>query len=505
MEAYADLGWPGRGTTGRTRPTIRPLRAPLALVGGAPLRPSPLREIERLAREFAGVADLDGAIAQAYKRALALTGAAKPPVLAERTALVAFAADMVAALAAQLVLHDDGLRAMVDQLQARAMIPRRVLGREALRAPQLLQLPPPLAVDVQLGLLLAFTEARAATLWVQTPGRDATMLAGAGEVDVMPADAQAIAGRIIVGETVTARAEGDLAAAEIHRWQKPPAALLVFGTDALSPDRRLLLESAEPGLALALERQEPADGAAPVGSSAMGSCSGDGGQQEPVTAAERRLTRLRFDLHDGPQQDILMLADDLKLFRSQLESVLAGDQCDHLLGRVDDLEARLIALDGDLRRISVSVQSPFLHQKSFEDALDTVIEGFTARTGLTPSVTVTGDFTTLTDSQHITLLGLIREALSNVREHSHADHVEVAVSTDGGAVTASVTDDGRGFDPEAMLVRAARHGRLGLVGMHERVRLLGGCTTIASKPGGPTMVAATLPPAPPKAPRRADR
>jgi signal transduction histidine kinase len=56
-----------------------------------------------------------------------------------------------------------------------------------------------------------------------------------------------------------------------------------------------------------------------------------------------------------------------------------------------------------------------------------------------------------------------------------------------------VTDDGCGFDPETSLVRAARDGHLGLVGMYERVRLLGGRTQIDSRPGGPTVISVTLP------------
>ena len=173
----------------------------------------------------------------------------------------------------------------------------------------------------------------------------------------------------------------------------------------------------------------------------------------------------------------------------------------------DDLRSFLRALekDGDLRRISVSVESPFRHQKSLQTALGDLIESFSQRSGLIPAVTLTGDFTGLTDSQHITLLQLIREALSNIREHSRADEVTVSVSAAAGAVSASVTDNGRGFDPETVLVSAARRGHLGLVGMHERVRFLGGSTQITSRPGGPTAVEATLPPPPVGAPRRTDR
>ena len=59
-------------------------------------------------------------------------------------------------------------------------------------------------------------------------------------------------------------------------------------------------------------------------------------------------------------------------------------------------------------------------------------------------------------------------------------------------VEAQVTDNGCGFDPEQTLIRAAQAGRLGLVAMHERVRLLGGRCRIDSQPGGPTVVSVAL-------------
>src|SRR5207247_1575880 len=69
-----------------------------------------------------------------------------------------------------------------------------------------------------------------------------------------------------------------------------------------------------------------------------------------VEAAERRLARLGFDLHDGPVQEIMALGAELRLFREQLRRTLGGHrQSAIILGRVDDLEARLVALDGELR------------------------------------------------------------------------------------------------------------------------------------------------------------
>ena len=58
---------------------------------------------------------------------------------------------------------------------------------------------------------------------------------------------------------------------------------------------------------------------------------------------------------------------------------------------------------------------------------------------------------------------------------------------------AQIVDDGRGFEVAKTLIRAAKRGRLGLVGMGERVRLLGGSFDVDSRPGGPTSISLVLP------------
>ena len=108
---------------------------------------------------------------------------------------------------------------------------------------------------------------------------------------------------------------------------------------------------------------------------------GNGSGSGPPGSTERLLSRLRFDLHDGPQQDVIMLAEDLRLFRDQLAGVIDDAQTrDRVLGRIDDLQARLVAVDGDLRRISASLQSPFLKRQRLPDAITELAEAFTSRT-----------------------------------------------------------------------------------------------------------------------------
>ena len=215
---------------------------------------------------------------------------------------------------------------------------------------------------------------------------------------------------------------------------------------------------------------------------------------DPGARAIRQLARLRFDIHDGPQQDLVLLGEDLRLLYEQVAAVLDGHPArGRVLGHIEDLQARLTVLDGDVRRISGELESPFLSDRTFVESLEEVLAAVRDRAELVVEMSLNGEFDGLTDSQQITLLALIREALNNVREHAEAEHAWVIVKVDADGVEASVRDDGIGFEPETALVRAARDGHLGLVGMHERVQMLGGDTTISSQPGGPTIISARLP------------
>jgi signal transduction histidine kinase len=219
-----------------------------------------------------------------------------------------------------------------------------------------------------------------------------------------------------------------------------------------------------------------------------------GGDDDPlIVALQRRLNRLRFDLHDGPQQEVHLLAQDLRLFRRQLGPMIDGHpDRDRALGRLDDLDAQLVALDADLRRLSTAARSPLL-EESLADGLAQLAEAFHRRTGIVPRTEVSGSVDELTDSQQIAVLSIVRESLSNIRRHSEADNVEIAIAAGEESIVVEVRDDGSGFAPEVEAPAAARSGHLGLVGMRERTEMLGGRTEIDSVPGGPTVVSASLP------------
>jgi signal transduction histidine kinase len=214
-----------------------------------------------------------------------------------------------------------------------------------------------------------------------------------------------------------------------------------------------------------------------------------------LEAADRRLTRLGFDLHDGPLQELLLLGEDMRMFGEQLASVLGDrDEARLLRGRLEDLEARSIALERGLRQISTAAGASVQTDRPFADAVHELTNTFTARAGIAPSVSIEGGLSSMSPSQRIALLSVVGEALNNVREHGRtATEVDVAIRLGADGVRARVRDNGCGFDVETALLDAARRGRIGLAGIYERVRLLDGECVVESRPGGPTTVSLKLP------------
>jgi signal transduction histidine kinase len=219
-------------------------------------------------------------------------------------------------------------------------------------------------------------------------------------------------------------------------------------------------------------------------------------EREPQLAAanERLLVRLGLDLHDGPLQLVSALAQDVRLLREQLVGLVASDHRDVVVGRFADLHSQLAELHQDLRDLAHSLEPRSLLQQPLPEAVGRELAALNRRTGISTSIVVDGAFDALSASQRIALLRVLQEALSNIRQHSGSGEVFVTLREDVEGVCLEIRDDGHGFDPEHVVPAEDGESGLGLVGMRERLRLLGGRLEIESAPGRPTIVRAKLPP-----------
>jgi len=351
-------------------------------------------------------------------------------------------------------------------------------GREALRCPSLLALEPARATETVLRVLLACGGPRTVSLWAAGPTGQLAEIGCAGPMRPRAAAARLVR-KLIAGANVPARREA--VGVAVRRAGLPAAALVAIPRDGGVRLTRALLEDAAGTLAAILERETLL---------ARNASS----ERALVQASERRLTRLGFDLHDGPLQELVLLGEDLALFREQLDVVLEGRRGKDLLGgRLDDLDARLLSVERGLRRISTSVHAGVMVSRRFTDSFADMLTPFCTRTGIEPEVELKGDLDAISQSQRMALLSVFGEALNNIREHSGATSVTISIVSDESGVRARVLDNGHGFDVEEELLRAARRGHMGLAGVYERVRLLGGHCRIESRAGGPSEIAIALP------------
>jgi signal transduction histidine kinase len=212
-----------------------------------------------------------------------------------------------------------------------------------------------------------------------------------------------------------------------------------------------------------------------------------------VRSSERRMTRIGFDLHDGALQDVALMVGELKAVTDELAR--AGGSArfgSELIGRVEDLAGLAEYLNENLREVANSLDASSEMRRPFGSALNSILRAFTVRTGVEPDLEITGDIDGLSESQRIALLRVAQECLTNVREHSGADRVRLTINAGPTKVEATIEDNGRGFEVDAALRDSARRGRMGLIGIMERIRLLGGFCDIQSSPGAGSRISLSV-------------
>jgi len=405
------------------------------------------------------------------------------PLCGEGRACLAFASRALCGLALEGETSAEAVDGLVEALAGKLDLPVAqaafVLLDAASSEPSLLEIPPSVAIDAQLLLLQLLAPVHGVSLWRRDLEGSTTCIAHAHGAR------QGGRTRTLAALTIEGGREGRAGkrapqhAVPVYRWQRPHAALAAAAEETSETAFAALRLTASRLTAL-LERQMLLERNAKH-------------ERSLVESSERRLTRLGYDLHDGPMQELVVLAYDLMAMRRRVDALVDDDGRLDVAPAFDALHERVVEIDRSLRELAQSLEARSLVEQPIRHLLEREIGSLVERCEIEADLSVTGDVDSLTTSQRLTLFRVIQEALTNVREHSGASRVTVRVESERGNVTATVIDDGVGFEVSSELVSAARRGRLGLVGVHERVRLLGGSFEVVSRTGGPTRLTLTLP------------
>lgn len=186
-----------------------------------------------------------------------------------------------------------------------------------------------------------------------------------------------------------------------------------------------------------------------------------------LLAREQERTRIAQDLHDGPLQSAIVLWRKLDpCDQPPTEAVHA--KLRSAQGAVEDLAAELRGFSRDLR-------PPVLKDLGLLAALRAETAGFERRTGITTVFLASGSEPAgLSGEAALMLFRVCQEALRNVERHAQAGQVLVDVEAGASTITVRIKDDGCGITELPTPAELLSENRLGIVGMVERARLVGG-------------------------------
>jgi PAS domain S-box-containing protein len=204
---------------------------------------------------------------------------------------------------------------------------------------------------------------------------------------------------------------------------------------------------------------------------------------EASGAREQEKARIARELHDDLAQSLTALKMDIHWLREH-----CGNDTAAVRGKLDSMESMLDASTASTRRIAADLRPPVLDDLGLAPALQWLVQGFRQRSEIPCDLDMEEDFE-LGEPHATAVFRIVQESLANVRKHAHAHHVQVGVERGAEAVTLRVRDDGVGFATTG----ARRPESLGLLGLRERARLLGGSVAIVSTPGAGTTVQVQLP------------
>jgi len=154
---------------------------------------------------------------------------------------------------------------------------------------------------------------------------------------------------------------------------------------------------------------------------------------------------------------------------------------------------RLVEKSVDIvHRFARELRPAMLDDLGLIPALYSYLKGFTEATGIRVSLTAFAGVKELSNAKRTALYRVAQEALTNIARHAQASRGKVIIERLANDVRMQIKDDGKSFDVERVL-RFRRIRRLGLLGMRERVEMIGGRFTVESAPGQGTTIQVWIP------------
>lgn len=194
---------------------------------------------------------------------------------------------------------------------------------------------------------------------------------------------------------------------------------------------------------------------------------------------ERR--RLARELHDGATQNLIALAMNMASLR---KGTLSGDREAALMSDSVRLIQESIR---ELRTTSHLLHPPLIDEMGLPVTLRSYVEGFEVRSGICVALTLDPRLPRLQHDLELAIFRIVQESLTNIHRHSHSPRASILLACKSTEIHLAISDEGTGIPPEVLARTELGTAGVGIAGMRERVRLLGGRFEICSGHLGTTI------------------
>ncbi len=211
-------------------------------------------------------------------------------------------------------------------------------------------------------------------------------------------------------------------------------------------------------------------------------------QRRLLTQREQERKHLARELHDQVIQDLLGV-------NYQLEEIGEDDEVESDLSeRLGRVRHHIRTFVDDLRRICENLRPPVIDSLGLGVALESYAEGWSERHGIRVSLELNSNLSRLPEATELSIFRIVQEGLNNIRKHAKATTVKISLKhTSPRMIQILIADNGQGIATDFDLSALTSQGHYGLLGISERVALLGGRLKIQNQTDGGLFLQVEIP------------
>ncbi|NUM48746.1 MAG: ATP-binding cassette domain-containing protein [Anaerolineales bacterium] len=211
-------------------------------------------------------------------------------------------------------------------------------------------------------------------------------------------------------------------------------------------------------------------------------------QRRLLSEREEERKRLARELHDQLIQDMLSINYELEGVETEHPTSPA------LANELAEVRQSIRELVDSLRRICSDLRPPTIDSLGLGAALQSYTREWSLRTGSKVLLHLDPNLGRLPETTELSIFRIVQEGLNNARRHAHATSVQINLQhTTPRNLLVSIEDNGSGFSDEIDLATLSKNGHYGLLGISERVALLGGKMLLKPRPGGGSLMQVEIP------------